>query len=64
MSEIRKRHTELELACPHSLWRVGDKVLGKVTLNTTDHVMMGSVASLADDTESMVLHDGCATDSS
>jgi hypothetical protein len=33
-------------------------------LNTADHVMVGGIASLADDTKGVVLHNGCAADSS
>jgi len=61
---IMQEHTELELSCPYGLWWIGDKVLGEVSLNTTNHVMMGSIASLADDAEGVVLHDGRTTDSS
>lgn len=56
--------TELELTGPHGLWRVGYESLCEVTLNTTDHVVVCSVAALADDTEGVVLHDRCAADAS
>lgn len=61
---VMKGHTELELSCPYSLWWVGDEVFGEVSLNATNHIMMSSIASFADDAESVVLHDGRATDSS
>ena len=63
-SRVMQEHTELKLACPYSLWWVGDEVLGEVSLNTTNHVVMSSIASLADDAESVVLHDGRAANSS
>jgi len=63
-SGVMQEHTELELSCPYSLWWIGDEVLGEVSLNTTDHVVMGSIAALADDTKSVVLHDGRTADSS
>ena len=63
-SGVMQEHTELELSCPYGLWWIGDKVLGEVSLNTTNHVVMSSIAPLADDAESVVLHDGRAANSS
>ena len=57
-------HTKLKLSRPNSLRRVGDEVLCEVSLNTADHVMVGGIAFLTDDTKGVVLHDGCAADSS
>ena len=54
--------TELELTCPDGLGRVGDEILGEVALHTANHIVMCRLATLADDAEGVVLHDGCAAD--
>lgn len=57
------KHTELQLSGPHSLGWVDDKTLRKITLNTTDHVMVLSFPALADNSKGVVLHDRGTTDS-
>jgi hypothetical protein len=56
------KHTELEFSGPYCLGWVGDEVFGKVALDTADHVVVGGLATCADDAKGVVLHDGCATD--
>ena len=56
--------TELEFSGPYSLWWVLNEVLGEVSLNTADHVVTVGFAALADNAESVVLHDGGAADAS
>lgn len=43
---------------------MGNKTLRKVTLNTTDHIMMPGFPAFANNSKGMVLHDRGATDSS
>jgi hypothetical protein len=56
------RRTKFEFARPYGLGWVGDKVLGEVALDATDHVVVCGFAAGAYDAESVVLHDGCAAD--
>jgi hypothetical protein len=58
------RLTELEFSCPNSLWGVLNEILGKVSLNTADHVVTVGLATFTDDTEGVVLHDRGPTDAS
>lgn len=55
--------TELELSRPYSFRGINDKTLCEITLNTTDHVMIGRFSTFADDTKRVILHDRCPTDS-
>lgn len=54
--------TKLQLPSPNRLGRVGDKGLRKVALDTTDHVVMLCLSTLANDTKGMVFHDRGAAD--
>lgn len=55
--EKHNRRTKLELPSPNCLGRVGNKLFRKVTLDTADHIVMRRLSTLADNPESMVLHD-------
>lgn len=57
-------HTELHLPCPHRLGRIHNQAFGEVALNTADHVVIGGLAALANDTKCMIFHDRGAADSS
>ncbi len=39
-----------------------NKCLGKVTLDTANHIMTPRFSALANDSERVILHDGCPTD--
>lgn len=55
-------HTELKLARPDCLGRVGDEPSCEVALHAANHVVVWGVAALADDAEGVVFHYGCAAD--
>jgi len=57
------KHTELELARPHGPRRVLDQIACEIALHAANHVVAARLAALADDTEGVVLHDGCTADS-
>jgi hypothetical protein len=50
------KRTELEFSSPNSLGRVGHEVFGEIALYAADHVVMCGFATLAYDTEGVVLH--------
>lgn len=57
-------HTELQFSCPDLCRRVRNKALGEIALDTANHVMIRRMASFADDTESVVFHQGGTADAS
>jgi len=63
LSRREKQCTEFKLPSPHRFGWILDESSCEVTLDTADHVMVWRFSALADDSKSMVLHNGGATDS-
>lgn len=61
--ELRKGgSTELQFSCPDCLRGVSNKRPCEVALNAADHVMMGRLASFANDSKRVVFHDRSTAD--
>jgi len=56
--------SEFQLSGPECAWWVIDEAASKVTLDTTNHVVVFGVGAFTDDTEGMVLHDARPGDTS
>ena len=57
------KRTEFQLSCPHRFWRVDNKTLREVALNTADHIMVWRLSALTDDSKGVVLHNRGSTNS-